>query len=373
VTLAIVLLVGAGLLLRSFWRLQQTSPGFDPENVLTFRVSASWSERAEAVATRQLRTMQRVMALPGVTAVSLNSFPPAGVDYPTNEFSIAGRDTGERTFTVFRQVSADYFKTLRIPILRGDTCRDEVNLQAPRKAVVTRTFADRFFPNDNPIGHEIVLGATSRREIVGVVGDVRERGLLRDPEPVAYLCGLLSFWPDPFYLVRTDSKYTLSVSTLRAALREIEPQRSVYSIAPLTERMSETISEPRINMILLTLFAATALLLAAIGLYGMLAQFVSQRRREIGLRIALGAQPADVLAQVVRHGISVIGIGLIVGAVSAFLLARFMSTLVFGISPRDPLTFALVPIVLSLIATFATIIPARRAVRVDPMRALRDD
>jgi putative ABC transport system permease protein len=373
VTLAIVLLVGAGLLLRSFWRLQQTSPGFDPENVLTFRVSASWSERAEAVVNRQQRTLQRLMQLPGVTAVSMNTFPPAGVSYPTNEFSIAGRDTGDRMFTVFRQVSADYFKTLRIPILRGDTCRDEPNLQAPRKAVVTRTFADRYFPNESPIGHEIVLSATTKREIVGVVGDVRERGLLRDPEPVAYLCGLLSFWPDPFYLVRSDAKFALSVPSLRAALQEIEPQRSVYNIAPLTERISESISEPRINMLLLSLFAATALLLAAIGLYGMLAQFVSQRRREIGLRIALGAQPSHVLAQVVRHGISVIGMGMAVGVIAAFLLARFMSTLVFGISPHDPVTFTLVPIVLLLIATLATIIPARRAVRVDPMRALRDE
>jgi putative ABC transport system permease protein len=218
-----------------------------------------------------------------------------------------------------------------------------------------------------------VLGATSRREIVGVVGDVRERGLMRDPEPVAYLCGNLSYWPDPFYLVRTDSKYTLSVSSLREALHEIEPQRSVYGIAPLTDTVSESISNPRINMILLTLFAATALLLAAIGLYGMLAQFVSQRRREIGLRIALGAQPSHVLAQVVRHGIGVIGIGMVSGVIAAFLLARFMATLVFGISPRDPVTFAIVPIVLSLIAAIATIVPARRAVRVDPMRALRDE
>jgi putative ABC transport system permease protein len=372
VTLAIVLLVGAGLLLRSFVRLQQVSLGFEPDRVLTFRMSARWAEPPEAVVNRQLRTLQRLTAMPGVRGAALNRALPAGADWPPSEITIVGRDTGDHYFTSIRQVSADYFKTLQIPLLQGRTCRDEAQVNRRNEVLVNRTFADRFFPNDNPITHQIA-DHSYHAEIVGIVGDVHERGLMRDVEPVIYNCGLMSYWPDPFYLVRIDSAGAVTAAALRDALHEIEPRRSVYAITTLRETLSESVSEPRLNTVLLTLFAITALLLAAIGLHGMLAQFVSQRRREIGLRIALGAQPADVLAQVLRHGVGVVALGIIVGLGGALLLARFMSTLVFGISPRDPVTFVIVPLVLALIAAIATLVPARRAVRVDPMRALRQD
>jgi putative ABC transport system permease protein len=371
VTLAIVLLVGAGLLLRSFVRLQQVSPGFDPDHVLAFRMSATWSERGEAVANRQLRTLQRLEAMPGVTDVAISNVLPAGSDWPPSEITIVGRETGEHYFTVIRQVSAGYFKTLRIPILQGATCHDEAQTNARPQVLVNRTFAERFFPNENPLLHEIAQ-QRFRAEIVGIVGDVHERGLARDAEPTIYNCGLMPFWPDPFHIVRIDSTRAPTAAALRDALHEVEPRRSVYGITTLTETLSESISEPRLNTILLTMFAATTLLLASIGLHGMLAQFVSQRRREIGLRIALGAQPADVLAQVLWHGAMVVAAGIAAGLAGAFVLARFMSTLVFGISPRDPITFAFVPLVLALIAAIATLVPARRAVRVDPMDALRE-
>ena len=371
VSLAIILLVGAGLLIRSFARLQQTSPGFDPHDVLTFRMSAAWSERPEAVGRRQQRTLQRLSEIPGVTAAALNSMLPAGADVPPSEFKIAGRATTEPIFAVIRMVSADYFKTLRIPMLQGDTCRDDPRPEAPPKVVVTRAFAARFFPRENPLGHRVVTRVPA--EIVGVAGDVRERGIARRAEPTIYLCGLIRFWPDPYFIVRTDPSRAVTMGTIRQALREIEPQRAVYGAAPLDEALAETRAQPRLNMWLLGLFAGTALTLALVGLYGMLAQFVSQRRRELGLRIALGARPGQVIGQVMKHGASVLVVGIGLGVAGAFALTRLMTALVFGISTHDLITFVAVPVVLAATALAATLLPARRAVRIDPVQALRED
>jgi putative ABC transport system permease protein len=196
---------------------------------------------------------------------------------------------------------------------------------------------------------------------------------MRDPEPTAYFCGLMAFWPDPYYIVRTDPSGAVTMAAIRDALHEIEPQRAVYAAAALRETLADSLSQPRLNAVLLTLFAITALILVALGLYGMLSQFVSQKRREIGLRMALGARPTQLLAQIVRHGAWVTGVGVALGLAGAFVLARFMATLVFGISVRDPVTFSVVPVVLAIIAAGAAVIPARRAIRVDPNQALRED
>ncbi len=184
IALAIILLAGAGLLLRSFSRLAQTSPGFDPAQVLTFRMSAQWSERTDAVMNRHLRTLARLTAVPGVLSAAFSSVLPAGVDFPAGEFRLVGRDTGERLFATGRSVSADYFRTLHIPVLQGETCRDDPS-KPFSKVLVTRTFADQFFPGENPVGHfvEPLSVAGLRQEIVGVVGDVRENGVMKDPLP----------------------------------------------------------------------------------------------------------------------------------------------------------------------------------------------
>jgi ABC-type lipoprotein release transport system permease subunit len=196
---------------------------------------------------------------------------------------------------------------------------------------------------------------------------------MKDPEPVLYYCGLMPFWPDPFYLVRGEPQRPVGVAAVRAAVREIEPGRAVYQVAPLTESMDLALSQPRMNTLLVVGFAATALLLAALGLYGMLAQFVAQRRREIGVRMALGARPVQVLGQVLRQAASVVAAGLAVGIACALVLTRFLGSLVWGIPARDPATFLGVALVLGLVAAAASILPARRAVRVDPVEALRDE
>jgi putative ABC transport system permease protein len=371
ISLAVVLLVGAGLLIRSFSRLQQISPGFDSNDVLTFRMSASWSEPPDAVANRQFRVLQRVRTIPGVMSASINSVLPAGGDFPPSEFTIVGRETSTGLFTMTRAVSADYFETLRIPLMQGATCRDEPRTNAPRTVLVNRTFAERYFPGETPVGHHIVLGRPA--EIVGVVGDARERGLSRAPEPIAYACGLMPYWPDPYFIVRIDPARGATVAAIREALRQTEPQRAVYEAAALNDILSESLAQPRFNTVLLALFAGMALMLAGVGLHGILAQFVTSRRREIGLRLALGAPRKRVLAQLVGHGAVVTGVGVAIGIVVSFTLARVMSNLMFDISARDPLTFVLVPLVLGAVAAAATIVPASRAVRVEPMEALRED
>jgi putative ABC transport system permease protein len=381
IALAVVLLVGAGLLIRSFERLQQVSPGFDPTNVLTFRVSATWSESGRAaVAVRQGRTLERLRAIPGVESAAFETVLPASLDadYPPSEFTIPGRGPGEHIFAVQHQVSAALFSLLRIPMRQGGTCRDEFRPEAPQQVVVSQSFADRFFPGVNPVGRHLTTpqlqaAKVADAEIVGTVADVRAQSLTKEPQPSFYWCGLSQFYPDPYYLVRIDPSRGVTMTAIREALREIEPRRAVYAAYPLEDVMAVTTSQPRLNTILLASFAAMALVLAGIGLYGILTQLVARKRREIGLRVALGAGRTQVVSEIVRHAAAVTCIGLGTGLVAAGALSRFMTSMVFGITTRDPMTFVAVPLLLAAIALVATVVPATRAARVDPMQALRTE
>jgi len=372
--LAIVLLAGAGLLVRSFTRLQEVPPGFDPDHVLTFRMSAQWAERLEAVMNRHLRTLARLEAVPGVVAASFATVMPASVDLPPGEFRIVGRDPAQHLFATGRTVSASYFQTLRIPILQGATCRDDP-AKPFEKVLVTRSWADRFFPGDNPIGHvvEPMSVAGLRQEIIGIVADVRENGVAKDPPPLMYTCGLQPYWPDPIFLVRTDPGRDVSVATIRDALREIEPDRAMYAVQPLRARLARTISQQWISALLVALFAATALLLAGLGLYGVTSQFVAARRRDIGVRMALGASVSNIVATVAGQAAAMTVAGVVAGIAGALALARLMEGLVFGISTHDPWTFALAPVFLAVVSLVATAIPARRAATLEPIAALRDE
>jgi putative ABC transport system permease protein len=375
VALAIVLLFGAGLMIRSFTRSQDVSLGLDPDRVMTFRMSAQWSERFDAVVQRQARTIARLNAIPGVESAAFSQLLPAARDVPPNEFQIYGRDPREKTFALGRSVSSGYFRTLNIPVLRGDTCGNDPTAPVFSSALVTKAFADRYFRSEDPIGHAFVSpGQLSNRttKIVGIVGDVRESGALSEPEPLIYWCGYNPYWPDQYFLVRTRSDRHVSMAAIREALKEIEPSRAVYADRSLTELLAASLSPQRLNATLLGLFAATALLLAALGLYGVLSQLVSARRREIGVRMALGARPSRILSAVVAQAAALTGLGIVAGLCASLVLARFMATLVFGVSVRDPLTFLLVPLLLALVATISALVPARRAARVDPMDVLRN-
>jgi putative ABC transport system permease protein len=372
IAFAVILLVGASLLARDFARLREQPPGFDPINVVAFRMSASWSEPREAVASRQRRTLEHLAALPGVASAALTSALPSGPDanYPA-EFTIDGRPHEDGQFAVSRAVSADYFRTLRMPPLSGEVCQDDPDVDAPPKMLVNQTFANRFFPGENPIGHRVLQRFPA--DIVGVVPDAREHSLLKDFQPVAYFCGLLPFNPDPWYVVRTDRPGTPDVNAIRQAMHEIEPQRAVYNSRVLSEVVEESFSAPRLNRMLFAFFAGTALLLVAVGLYSLAAQFVADRTREIGLRLALGAQPSQILAQVAWQSAGVTAAGVIAGLAMALALARSLASVMYGFSPYDPLTFTLVPLTLGAVAVAVTLRPARRATKLDPLVALHRD
>jgi putative ABC transport system permease protein len=376
VTLAVVLVTGAGLVVRSFERLQRVSPGFSPSNVLAFRISAQWNERPDAVAARQFRTLERLRAIPGVTAAAFGSVLPAGAVFTPEEIRIVEQPGADKRFAELRMVSGDYFQVLQVPVVRGRSCRDDPRLLRSSEIVVNRRFADQFFRNESPIGRHVVTGTASYArpaEVIGVVSDVRERGLASTVEPIVYHCGLTPYWPDPRYLVRVDDPRRVTIAVIRAAIREIEPARAVYAARPLEEFLAESIAQPRLIAILLSLFAWTTLLLAALGLHGVLSQMVASRRREIGLRMALGARPAQILGSVIGQAAVMTALGIAVGVAGAAALAELTASLVFGITPRDPPTFALAPIVLAIVAAIASIAPARRAAAVDPMSALRED
>jgi len=375
VALAVVLMTAAGLVVRSFDRLQHVAPGFSASNVLAFRISAQWSERPPAVAARQLRTLERLRAIPGVKAAAFGSVLPAGATFTPEEVSIVGRPSTDTRFAERRAVSADYFRVLEVPVLQGRSCREDPAQLQSSEVLVNRTFAERFFDTADPIGHFISSGGPGSSRpavIVGVVGDVRERGLASEPGPMLYFCGLMPYWPDPRYLVRVEGVHRVSMAAIREAVRDIEPARAVYAARPLEEFLADSIAQPRLNAILLSLFAWTTLLLAAMGLYGVLSQIVASRRREIGVRIALGARPGQIVASVAAHAAIVAAAGMAAGVATAAALAQLMASLVFDIGPRDPLAFAAAPAVLAIVAAVASIVPARRAAMIDPMVALRD-
>jgi len=373
VALAVVLLIAAGLVVRSFQRLQHVSPGFSPANVLAFRISAQWVERPEAVAARQLRTLERLRAIPGVTAAAFGSVLPGGAIFTPEELTIDGQAASEARFTERRAVTADYFRVLQVPLLQGRVCRDDPSTLQPTESLVNRMFVERFFGGADPIGRVVRTGSGAfRSEIVGVVGDVRERGLASEPGPLLYSCGLMPYWPDPRYLVRVDDPNRVTIAAIREAVREIDPARAVYAARPLEEFLAESISQPRLNALMLSAFAWTTLLLAAMGLYGVLSQVVSARRREIGLRIALGARRAQVLGSIAAQAGMVTAAGLAAGLGIAAAFAQVMRSLLFGITPRDPVIFAAATGVVALVAIAAAIVPARRALGVEPMAALRE-
>jgi len=376
VALAILLLTGAGLLVRSFVRLQHSPLGLDPANVLTFRMSASWSEPAAAVVGRQARTVARLEAIPGVEAAAVSQTMPAAVNFPPGQFGIVGRDTTPKLFAHGRMVSGGYFGALRIPIRQGTTCSSDPAAPLFSKALVTQAFAEQFFPGANPIGHRLTspgMPTGQQVEIIGITRNVRERGPAQPPDPLIYWCGYSPYWPDPHFIVRSNPERSASIGAIRAAMIDIEPRRAVYGAQMLTDTLSASMSQQRLSAVLLTVFAATTVALAAMGLYGVLSQLVIARRREIGVRMALGARAAQVVASIARQAAAVTAVGMAAGIAASFGLARFMASMVFGITTRDPLTFALVPAVLAAVAAVATVVPARRAARVDPMQALRQD
>lgn len=377
---AVVLLIGAGLLIRSFSQLRAVKTGFNAENVLTMRIDlpeARYKEITKQTAYRRA-VLAEVNSLPGVGAAMVSELPLSG-DRLMHDFAVEGRPVapGDEPDVETRSIEGDYFRTMQIPLLAGRLLTDQDNENAQLVGVVNEALVRRFFPNESPIGARVRWARDEEIHwitIVGVAGDVKHFGLNDTELPALYTPYSQSGreWKRWMNLaIRSPQDSAALAAAVKSRLWKIDSQIPATKIRPMTEVISASVATERFNMLLLGVFAGLALVLAAIGIYGVVAYSVTQRTHEIGIRVALGAQSKDVLRLVISQGMSLVLIGLAIGLAAAFGLTRLMRTLLFNISPGDPLTFALVAFVLTFIALLACSIPARRATKVDPMISLR--
>jgi putative ABC transport system permease protein len=381
IALSLVLLIGAGLLFRSFLHLQSVELGFRPQSVLTFRLSpagANFRQDPQYVAFYN-QVAERIQALPGVEAVgAINTLPL--VKGPTIAFRVEGRPllTPDKWPSVsYRSVSPDYFRAVNVPILKGRVFDVHDTDSAPLAILVNESLVQRDFVGEDPVGKRINFGGDGRDrepiwfEIVGVVADVRSLELNSEPTPEAYT----SYLQDPFaamsYVVRSQLELESLVPAVREAVRQVDKAQPVAEIREMQQIVSEAAAQPRFNSLLLGIFASVALLLATAGIYGVMSYSVAQRTHEIGIRMALGAQKSDVLRLVVGGGLKLVLIGIVIGLAASFILTRVMSSLLFGVSATDPPTFITISLVLISVALLASYIPARRATKIDPIVALR--
>ena len=373
--LATTLLIGAGLFLRSLLRLEETPLGFRTENVLTLRVAASSTEAVGTTIQRHQRSLEALAAVPGASSVAMATGLPGANPTWTREFQIAGEPPADSTlqFAGWRIVTTGYFQTMDIPILAGRTCRMDSGVERPFETLVNRKFVERYFPGRDPIGRAIAQGPHGyvNAEIVGIVADVREDGHGREPQPVIYACGYLRYFQDSDFLVQFRNRAGAALA-VREALRAIDPGRPIYGVRWLNEAHVEALAQTRFRTLLISLFSMLALTLAAVGLYGVMAYMVSQRTREIGVRVALGARPGQILGEIVRSGSVLAGAGAAAGIVLAFALSRVMATLLYGIGASDVTTYVYATAVLLGVAMVACLIPGGRATSVDPTQALRE-
>ncbi len=372
---AVVLLVGAGLLIRSLIQLQNTNPGFDASSLLTMRVELSREKYStpEKASNFFQELESRVGALPGVESVGLVTELPLSGQLNDMPFTVEGRPpvTIDQAFGAdFRRVNQHYLRTLRIPLLRGRNFTEQEVRQSSKVVIVSELLARQVFPNEDPIGKRLMLMMWDDPfEIIGIAGDIRDRALETQPFPAMYL---------PTYangrmnlVIRTQADPTSLVSAVRKQVQAVDPNQPIAQVKTMEGWLDDAVATPRYRSTLLGLFAGLALVLAATGIYGLISYSVTQRTHEIGVRMALGAQQLDVLKLVVRQGMGLVLIGVALGLIGAIALTRVMTTLLFEVGARDPVTFVVVASVLTLVALVACYIPARRATKVDPLVALR--
>jgi putative ABC transport system permease protein len=383
VALSFVLLIGAGLLMRSFLNLSYLDPGFNPQGVLTFNVSLSPARYAEPPKRADFisQITERLQSIPGATAVASAGYVPLEDMRTTRRFALEGEplpEPGREPLALDIPVSPDYFKLLGIPVRSGRAFTPQDNQQSPGEVIINESFARRHFPGQTAVGRHLLYYSARPQdpppppvEIVGVVADLRQANLAAEPEPIMYRPHLQRAWSFMTLMVRADGDPTRLAGAVKEAVRSLDPEQPISNIATLDRVLAGSISDRRGLMLLVGVFAALALVLAAIGIYGVISYAVSQRTHEIGIRLALGAQTRDVLRLVVRQGLTFTLIGIAIGIGAAFALARVISGMLFDVNPTDPLTFAAIALLLAGVALAACYIPARRATKVDPMVALK--
>ena len=391
VALALILLVGSALLIRTSLALRAVDPGFNPSNVLTMRMSVSSPQFVKADAVERLvRTgVERLRGVPGVEMASATCCVPLEGGYGL-PFIIAGRplkDAPSHGGGGWLTVSPGYFEVFRIAMKRGRSFTDRDDAQGPPVVIINESFAKQFLKDGDPLAERLIIGKSFMREfaseqprqIVGVASDVRDGGLNRDPQPAMYVpqaqipdaANALNVRLTPIaWVVRTRMSPYAASATVQEQLRQVTGL-PVSDVRSMEDVVSRSVSRQQFNMLLMTVFASSALLLAAIGIYGLMAYSVEQRTQEIGIRLALGANTGDVRRMVIRQGMRLAVVGLVIGLASSFGLARVIANLLFGVTPRDPLVFTAAPLLLAAVAFIGVYLPARRAVRVDPVIALR--
>jgi predicted permease len=382
VAISVVLLIGAGLLINSFLRLRNVDPGFQSDNLLTMRIALPQLKYPDH-ATRKTfygQLLSRVEALPGVRSAAVTNWIPLTMQGDTFGISIEGRpDPGaqEMPDVVTRVVSPGYFNTMGIELLRGrlfDDVQDRTDSRLV--AVISETMARRLWPDEDPLGKRIKPGRSDSDEewitVIGVAEDVRQFELTAEPRLQMYLSySQPGFFVPGHLVVRTEVEPASLIAPVREAVWSIDKDQPVSNIRSMEEIFSESIARQRFSMLLLGIFAGVAMLLGAVGIYGVVSYSVAQRAHEIGVRMALGARTSNVLRMIVGHGLKLVLIGVAIGLLAASILTRLMESLLFGISATDPVTFVAIPVLLVGAATLASYIPARRATRIDPLRALR--
>ncbi len=384
VALALLLLISAGLLIRSFSRLQDVQTGFEPSHLLVADVPLSSKAYAQPAQRMEFfdELLARARSLPGVTSAGSAVVLPVTGSGSSIHFNIEGRppkSPHDYILIGYRPVSPQYLQTLRVPLLAGRMLKESDTERAPYVAVVNESMARQYFPGQSPLGKRIQLGAIPNNEvpwmeIVGVVGDMKQ-SLATEASSEMYIPYRQADSMLPIFamsvVLRTAGDPHTQASALRSAVHDLNPNQPLVNFRTMQDNIATSVSDPRFRTILLGIFAASALLLSIIGLYGLMAYSVNQRTSEIGIRLALGAQHADVTKMILRDGLKLVLIGIALGISGALALTRALARFLYGVLPNDPATFIAVPIVLAVVALVACYIPARRAMKVDPIVALR--
>ena len=378
--LALVLLIGAGLLIKSFWQLRSVQPGFNPDNIVTMRIELPGARYNDIPKQTQYRRalLDEVNTLPGIQASLVSEVPLSG-DWLTHDFLVEGQQLPEGSEPDVQTVSieGDFFRTMQIPLLSGRDFSSQDQENSPLVGIVNQTLVNQFFSGQVPIGKRVRWARDPKDRwitIVGVVPDVKFFGLNSNPMPALYSPYVQSgrAWKRWMNLVvRGQSETAALTAAIKERVWKVDPKIPMTRVRSLRDVIGASVEAQRFNMLLLGIFAAVALVLAAVGIYGVMAYAVAQRTHEIGVRVALGAQASDVLRLVLKQGLALTLLGVAIGLAGAVALTRVMRTFLFSVSTTDPLTFILIPLLLALVALLACWIPARKATQVDPLSALR--